>query len=143
MTSAIASSDGHWLYTSSKDGSIIKWSLAAALAGGAGRITQAVYLPKRPTEDQRKPDSKDTKGKAKAFDAGGHTDEVLALALSDDGKTLASGGKDKVVGVWNVDGESASWTRGLGGHKDKVAVRPPPFSFPFSPLLPSCEFGPN
>jgi ribosomal RNA-processing protein 9 len=64
------------------------------------------------------------KGKSKAEDIGGHTDEVLSLALSFEGTVLASGGKDKIVGVWNVEGESGKWLRGLGGHKDKVAVSP-------------------
>lgn len=62
------------------------------------------------------------KAKSKAEGVGGHTDEVLDLALSHDGNVLASGGKDKVVGVWNVEGEGGKWTRGLGGHKDRVAV---------------------
>lgn len=61
------------------------------------------------------------KGKAKLLEEG-HEDEVLCLAVSEDGKVLASGGRDKVVGVWNVDGEGGRWLRGLGGHKDKVAV---------------------
>ena len=137
VTSAVASEDGSWLYTSSKDGSIIKWDMRAILSSSEAtssttppRISQAVYFPKKPSEVQlskRNPQTKkkpeDTKGKAKAFDAGGHTDEVLALALSHDGKVLASGGKDKVLGVWNVEGEEGKWLRGLGGHKDKVAVR--------------------
>lgn len=62
------------------------------------------------------------KGKSKAEEIGGHTDEILTLAVSFDGKILASGGKDKVVGVWDVSGEEGKWMRGLGGHKDKVAV---------------------
>ncbi|KAL8276387.1 hypothetical protein RQP46_011232 [Phenoliferia psychrophenolica] len=141
VTSAVASEDGSWLYTSSKDGSIIKWDMRSLLSPpsslpststpsqpSSSRISQVVYFPKKPSEgSQRNPQTKkknkveEGKGKAKAFDAGGHTDEVLSLALSHDGKVLASGGKDKVVGVWNVEGESGKWLRGLGGHKDKVA----------------------
>lgn len=52
----------------------------------------------------------------------GHTDEVLALALSGDGKYLASGGKDRRLGVWDVEKEE--WVRGFGGHKDLISVGP-------------------
>ena len=51
----------------------------------------------------------------------GHTDEVLALAICGNGKYLASGGRDKKVGVWDV--EKAEWVKGFGGHKDSVSVR--------------------
>jgi ribosomal RNA-processing protein 9 len=57
----------------------------------------------------------------------GHTDEVLALALSGDGKYLASAGKDRRLGVWDV--EKDVWIKGFVGqmaHKDLVSVRLPP-----------------
>lgn len=61
------------------------------------------------------------KGKQRAVDVNGHTDEVLALAICGDGKYLASGGRDKKVGVWDV--EKAEWVKGFGGHKDAISVR--------------------
>lgn len=51
----------------------------------------------------------------------GHTDEVLTLALSDDGMYLASAGKDRRVCVW--DAEKGKWVRGFGGHRDTISVR--------------------
>lgn len=51
----------------------------------------------------------------------GHTDEVLALAICGNGMYLASGGRDKKVGIWDV--EKAEWVKGFGGHKDAVSVR--------------------
>lgn len=62
--------------------------------------------------------------------AQGHVGAVLCLAASEDGKYLLTGGKDKVIGVWQVDpmsseeGDDAGvkWLRGLGGHKDAVTV---------------------
>lgn len=84
----------------------------------AGRITKQVFLSKRILD---KPVKGEEKGKGKEA-AEGHTDQVLTLALSEDGKVLASGGADKVVGAWDVQGDGAEWLRGLGGHKDKVAV---------------------
>lgn len=136
MTSAVASEDGHWLYTSSKDGSIIKWDMSS-ITSSSPRITQAVYFPKKPSEASKRNPVKALvkgKGKLKVEETGGHTSEVLSLALSSDGNVLASGGKDKVIGVWNVEGEGGKWTRGLGGHKDKVGVRS------ILPTLPSIPF---
>jgi ribosomal RNA-processing protein 9 len=45
---------------------------------------------------------------------------VLALALSGDGKYLASGGRDRKVAVWDVEKEE--WVKGFGGHKDTISV---------------------
>ena len=68
------------------------------------------------------------KGKGKAKDAApqeveGHTDEVWALAVSPDGRLLASGGKDKRVGIWDV--EKDEWLKGFRNHRNSVSVRPP------------------
>ena len=46
---------------------------------------------------------------------------MLALALSDDGKYLASGGKDRKLVVW--DAEKGEWIRSFFGHKDTISVR--------------------
>lgn len=73
-----------------------------------------------------RPSSSKEKGKGKAvFDAKiqGHTDEVLALAMSDDGKYLVSAGRDRRLGVW--DTEKGEWVKGLGGHlshRDVISV---------------------
>jgi ribosomal RNA-processing protein 9 len=95
------------LFTSGKEGSIIKWDLVT------GKKLM-VFHKLRP--------SKQGKGKQKTWsgDVNGHTDEVLALALSGDGKYLASGGKDRKVGVWDV--QKDEWVKGFGGHKDAVSV---------------------
>lgn len=50
----------------------------------------------------------------------GHTDEILALALSSDGKFLASGGRDRRIGVWGAD--KGAWLRSFGGHRDAISV---------------------
>lgn len=63
------------------------------------------------------------KGKAKyanTADIEGHIDEILALAISGDGKYLASGGKDRKLGIWDV--ESGAWVKGFAGHKDSISV---------------------
>ncbi|OWZ28388.1 ribosomal RNA-processing protein 9 [Cryptococcus neoformans AD2-60a] len=50
----------------------------------------------------------------------GHSGEILCLAASEDGKWLVSGGRDKVMGVWDVSGREPKWVTGLKGHKDAV-----------------------
>lgn len=69
----------------------------------------------------------------------GHMDEVLALALSSDGKYLASGGKDRRVCVW--DAEKFEWIKTFKGpmcHKDTISVSSPrmPALFARANLLP-------
>jgi ribosomal RNA-processing protein 9 len=53
----------------------------------------------------------------------GHKGEILCLAASEDGKYLVSGGRDKLIGVWDVSTDDAKWLRGMKGHKDAVTVR--------------------
>jgi ribosomal RNA-processing protein 9 len=104
VTTAVASEDGKFLYTASKDGSIIKWNLRT------GKKISVVHKQRQ-------------KGKQKE-EVRGHTDELWTLALSSDGKFLASGGKDRRVGVWNVHGEEdMTWVKGFSGHRDSISVR--------------------
>lgn len=107
VTSAVASESCKYLFTCGKEGSIIKWDLVTGKK-------LAVFHKVRP--------EKKGKGKQKAWsgDVNGHTDEVLALALSGDGKYLASGGKDRRIGVWDVEKEE--WVKAFGGHKDTISV---------------------
>ncbi|KAF5352289.1 hypothetical protein D9758_011962 [Tetrapyrgos nigripes] len=109
VTSAVASESGKYLFTSGKEGHIFKWDLST------GKKITTFYKLRPPPG----------KGKGKALDteSKGHTDEVLALALSSDGKYLASGGKDRKVGVW--DAEKGEWVKGFVGpmcHKDTVSA---------------------
>ncbi|KAK0469290.1 WD40-repeat-containing domain protein [Desarmillaria tabescens] len=110
VTCAVAAESGQYLFTSEKDGTITKWDLTS-------RKKAAIFHSIRTQ----------AKGKGKAQASGeevkGHTDEVLALALSDDGKYLASGGKDRRLGVW--DAENAQWIRGFIEpmcHKDTISA---------------------
>lgn len=104
VTTAVASEDGKSLYTAGKEGSIIKWDLHT------GKKLFTVYK------------QRSVKGKQKE-DLNGHTDEIWALALSSDGKYLASGGKDRVIGVWNVEkADAITWVKGFTGHRDSISV---------------------
>ncbi|KAJ7346462.1 WD40-repeat-containing domain protein [Mycena albidolilacea] len=114
VTCAVASESGKHLFTSGKEGSIVKWDLASGKK-------LATFHKVRPLQS-----STAKKGKAKGFAdpaVEGHTDEVLALALSGDGKYLASAGKDRRLGVW--DAEAGVWLKGFVGqmgHKDLVSA---------------------
>ncbi|TFK79276.1 WD40 repeat-like protein [Polyporus arcularius HHB13444] len=103
-TAAVASSDARWLYTSRKEGSIVKWDLHT---GRQAHTFHKVRLDKG-------------KGKGNAGEVKGHTDEVWALAVSPDDKYLASGGKDRRVGVWDV--EKNEWVKAFGVHRDSISA---------------------
>ena len=66
------------------------------------------------------------RGEVPPEDFAGHTDEVWVLALSPDGSVLASGGKDRRVGVW--DARKDVWMKGFKGHQKAVSVRASQFS---------------
>ena len=48
----------------------------------------------------------------------GHTDHIGALAFSPDGKTLASGGKDKTIRFWDVETGNSLFT--ITGHRKGI-----------------------
>lgn len=105
LTCCTISEDGLSLFTSSKDGSIIKWD---TLTG-----KRLATCPKLRSQNE--------KGKGRADEVDGHTDEVLSLAVSTDGKWLVSGGKDRKVVLW--DAKTMKWVKSFTGHKDAVTVR--------------------
>ncbi|KAJ7145984.1 WD40-repeat-containing domain protein [Mycena epipterygia] len=114
VTSAVASEAGTHLFTAGKEGSIIKWDLIS------GKRLSTFHKVRPPQGSAGK------KGKAKGGGdpaVAGHTDAVLALALSGDGKYLASAGKDRRLGVW--DAEVGVWVKGFVGqmgHKDLISA---------------------
>lgn len=115
VTAAVASESGQILFTSGKEGTIIKWDLLT------GKRLATFPKVRPPTKVDRKGKAKMTAEAYAANEIQGHTDEVLALALSSDGKLLASGGKDRRIGVW--DAEKNTWIRSFGGHRDTISVR--------------------
>lgn len=96
MTAARISDDETTIYSASKDCCIIKWDVATGKK-------LAVY-----------------KGKKGSKDVAGHENHVFALALSSDGKYLASGGKDKTILIW--DTEKNEVKDGFEGHRDAVTA---------------------
>ncbi|KAI8453918.1 WD40-repeat-containing domain protein [Phakopsora pachyrhizi] len=51
----------------------------------------------------------------------GHVGEILTIDITEDEKILASAGKDKLIGVWDLVNDSNEWKVGLRGHKDTIA----------------------
>lgn len=51
----------------------------------------------------------------------GHIGEVYALSISSDGKYLASGGKDQLIHIWDV--QENKLLDSFKGHRDTVTVR--------------------
>lgn len=123
VTSVAISDDGSVLFTAGKEGSIMRWNIL-----NGKRI--AAFPKVRPglSSADRKGKGKMTAGAHAANEIQGHTDEVLALALTSDGKYLASGGRDRRLGVWDV--AKNEWVRSFGGHRDVISV---------SPIIPFCS----
>lgn len=115
VTAAVLSDNSNFLYTSGKDGTISCYDIPSKKV--------VCRIPKSRNNEGK------GKGKAKAsdHDIQGHVDEILALAVSGDGKYLVSGGKDRRVCVWNIEdniieGLRLTWLRGFTGHKDTISV---------------------
>ncbi|KAH8914809.1 WD40 repeat-like protein [Atractiella rhizophila] len=111
------------IYTSSKEGTIIKWSLSQIptndQTGLTGRIT---YIAK-----SRSQPKKEGKGVTQRGKVSNHHGEILTLAVSEDGRRVVSGGRDNVIGLWDVEGEKLEWITGNKAHRDAVtaiSIRP-------------------
>lgn len=94
------SDDETTVYSASKDCCIIKWDLES----GTKEATFKGY--RSPKNDTSK--------------YPGHNHQVLALAVSSDGKYVASGGRDKNILIWNADKNELH--DGFKGHKDSVTA---------------------
>ncbi|XP_001626776.2 U3 small nucleolar RNA-interacting protein 2 isoform X1 [Nematostella vectensis] len=96
VTCLCVSPDDKFVFTAAKDCTIIKWNVDSGkrefrIAGG----------PK--------------------LEAGskGHKEQILALAITTDGKYLASGGKDKLIRIWDPDTSKHIHT--FKGHRDVIS----------------------
>ncbi|OWF42493.1 U3 small nucleolar RNA-interacting protein 2-like isoform X2 [Mizuhopecten yessoensis] len=97
VTCVVISPDSRHLFTGSKDCSIIKWDIQrrkkVAVIPGGRKGTEKSHV--------------------------GHTEHILCLAISSDGKYLASGGLNKLVRIWNPD--DCTHVHFFPGHKDAIS----------------------
>eukprot|EP01134_Creolimax_fragrantissima_P002272 CFRG2272T1 len=96
VTCTSVSGDEKYLYTVSKDCNIIKWNI-----GDGKRLGTIKGLRKGAPESMH-----------------GHRQHILAVAVSDDGKYLATGGLEENVEVW--DAHTLTHIKSLNGHRDAV-----------------------
>jgi len=82
-------------YTGAKDATLIQWDIESG---------KRIFV------------SKGARGQAKSVP--GHTEQILALALSDDDKFLATGGNDNLIKIW--DPRTHACVHSFKGHRDSV-----------------------
>ena len=97
ITSLVVSHDGKWAFTAGKAGEMRRWDLGV---------------------DEGPMRTRFRAGPVATAGDGGHTGKILALALSTDGKLLASGGEDKMICVW--DAHTCKFLAALQGHRGIV-----------------------
>lgn len=97
VTCIVISPDGKHVFSGSKDCSIIKWDIQ--------RRKKVAVIPggRKGTEKRHV----------------GHTDHILCLAISSDGKYLASGGLNKLIHIW--DPHNCTHLHYFPGHKDAIS----------------------
>ncbi|WP_284619518.1 DUF4062 domain-containing protein [Aquabacterium humicola] len=104
VTACVISPDRRWLYSAAADGTLRRWPLADIdealwedwLSGRRELAADAAVAALRPLE------------------LGGHAQSLNALALSTDGRVLASASSDRTLGLW--DAQTGEGLRLLEGH---------------------------
>ena len=96
ITAVVVSPDSRFLFSASKDSGLLKWDLST------GEKLEKIPGGKRGKEASHK----------------GHCTVINALAISSDGKFLASGDDSKLIHVWNVDTMDLYHT--FKGHRDPI-----------------------
>ncbi|CAM9572875.1 unnamed protein product [Ectocarpus fasciculatus] len=99
-TCVVLSPDDTTAFSGSKDNSIIRWDVETGK-----RVTMLPHWRKLPG------------GKVPSVKA--HSKEVLTLAVSGDGRYLASGGRDRLINVWDCRTDTVVET--FRGHQDTVS----------------------
>lgn len=94
LTCVVISSDNQYVYTGSKDCTIIKWSVA--------NCKKVKVIPRGPKNKSEKM----------------HSAHILCLAISSDNKFLVSGCENKIIHVWNPD--TMDHIRAFTGHRDSI-----------------------
>jgi ribosomal RNA-processing protein 9 len=105
-TCVCISHDERSAWTGSKDCSIVRWDVETGK-----RVSR--YQGGHVTKMDRK------RGGGKAIQTAGHSDEVLAVACTTDGRYLASAGRDAMIRLWDTRTDQQLDT--FKGHRDIVS----------------------
>ncbi|KAL5342598.1 WD40-repeat-containing domain protein [Aspergillus crustosus] len=113
-----------YVYTVSKDRTLIKWELAAPITPGAPTVNGTENKSKRPPRPQRrKPKQvRFTRGLQKIAESAeeqGHTKNILSVAVSPSGKFVATGGEDNKLIIW--DAANLTPVQTFTQHRDSVS----------------------
>jgi len=100
VTCVALSADDSTAYSGSKDGSIIKWDIKAGT-----KLHTVKRVPKASNRMERR-------------EVKGHSRAVLCVAVSTDGKLLATGGDDQCLLVWDTETFEVKFR--LYGHRDSI-----------------------
>ncbi|KAG9471473.1 U3 small nucleolar RNA-interacting protein 2 [Eleutherodactylus coqui] len=98
ITCLVITPDDKHVFSGSKDCSIIKWSISD------GKKVHKIPGGRKGCEDRHI----------------GHTAHILCIALSSDGKYLASGDRNKLIFIWNA--ETCQHLHKFQGHRDAVSA---------------------
>ncbi|KAL4781202.1 WD40-repeat-containing domain protein [Aspergillus varians] len=113
-----------YVYTVSKDRTLIKWEIATPGAAGAPTANGVEGTSKRPSRPQRKKPKqvRFTRGLQKIAESGeeqGHTKNILSVAVSPSGKFVATGGEDNKLIIW--DAATLTPVQTFPQHRDSVS----------------------
>ncbi|KAI0234113.1 U3 small nucleolar RNA-interacting protein 2 [Lamellibrachia satsuma] len=97
VTCVVITPDDRFLFSGSKDCSIIKWSVET------GKRVQVIPGGRKGTEAKHV----------------GHTSHVLCLAVTSDGRFLGSGDRNKLIHIWKPD--TCELLHTFRGHRDAVS----------------------
>ncbi|XP_077182005.1 U3 small nucleolar RNA-interacting protein 2 [Paroedura picta] len=96
ITCLVISPDDKYVFSAAKECSIIKWDVAS------GKKLHVIHRGKKVTEKSP-----------------GHTAHILAMAISSDGKYLATGDKNKLIMIWEAT--TCQHLYKFTGHRDAVS----------------------
>ncbi|XP_068014071.1 U3 small nucleolar RNA-interacting protein 2 [Melanerpes formicivorus] len=97
VTCLVISPDDRFIFSASKDGSLIKWEVES------GKRLCVVPGAKKGTEERHM----------------GHASHILCMAISSDGKYLATGDRNKLIMIW--DAATCKRLHIFTGHRDAVS----------------------
>ncbi|KAL4921278.1 WD40-repeat-containing domain protein [Aspergillus aurantiobrunneus] len=113
-----------YVYTVSKDRTLIKWELETPSAAGTPTANGVQGTSKRPPRPQRKKPKqvRFTRGLQKIAESAeeqGHTKSILSVAVSPSGRFVATGGEDNKLVIW--DSATLTPMQTFSQHRDSVS----------------------